>query len=69
MNWEKVSANWERYEGMIRARWSFLTQDDMAFIGGDYDRLVGRLEYRYGISNRAARDWVEGFLAGLDKAA
>ncbi|MCL5966681.1 MAG: hypothetical protein M1550_05690 [Deltaproteobacteria bacterium] len=69
MKWEKVSADWARFRGMVRSKWSFLTEEDLDAIAGNREMLAGRLELRYGITKNRAGEWVDGFLRELDKAA
>lgn len=69
MNWEQVSANWERYKGIFKEKWNFLTDDDLNLVAGDFDRLVGRLEFRYGVSKDRAREWLDAFVRGMGKVA
>lgn len=45
-----------------RAYWGKLTDDDLQFINGQFDRFVGALRQRYGFSQIKAEDDLECFL-------
>jgi uncharacterized protein YjbJ (UPF0337 family) len=55
MNWDQIKGNWQQVKGDIKARWGELTDDDLTYIDGQRDRLVGRLQELYGISKEEAQ--------------
>ncbi|MCI0429420.1 MAG: CsbD family protein [Rhodospirillales bacterium] len=61
MNWEQVRGNWNQAKGELKKRWGKLTDDDFAQIGGERDKLIGRIQERYGYAKeeaeRAVREW------------
>lgn len=59
MNWEQVRGNWDQFKGEVKARWGKLTDDDLALIDGERDKLVGRLEELYGITKEEAEKKVD----------
>lgn len=59
MNWEEVRGKWDQAKGQIKAQWGKLTDDDLTWIGGERDKLVGRLEDLYGISKEEAEHQVD----------
>jgi len=48
MNWETVEGKWTEIRGKVRETWAKLTDSDLDDIGGKKDRLIGRLQQRYG---------------------
>jgi uncharacterized protein YjbJ (UPF0337 family) len=60
MNWDMIKGNWKQMKGDLKKVWGELTDDDLASINGDKDRLIGVLQERYGIARneaeRQARD-------------
>jgi uncharacterized protein YjbJ (UPF0337 family) len=50
-------------KGSTREQWGRLTEADVEWIGGERDRLVGKLQERYGLARvqaqRRADEWVE----------
>lgn len=48
MNSDILKGNWKQFRGEIQKQWGKLTNDDMDVINGEYDKLVGRVQERYG---------------------
>jgi uncharacterized protein YjbJ (UPF0337 family) len=59
MNWDQIRGNWEQTKGELKVQWSKLTDDDVAKINGERDKLVGRLQELYGISKEEAEKQVD----------
>jgi len=59
MNWNQLKGNWQQAKGDIKARWGKLTDDDLAFIDGQRERLQGKLQEAYGISKEEAQDEID----------
>jgi uncharacterized protein YjbJ (UPF0337 family) len=59
MNWEQVRGNWEQMKGELKVQWSKLTDDDVARIDGERDKLVGRLQELYGITKEEAEKQID----------
>jgi len=63
MNWDRMEGKWKRAKGLVRERWGKLTNDDLEQIAGKKDRLVGKLQERYGIKKDEAEKeldrWIE----------
>ena len=55
MNWEQVEGKWTQMKGSLRQQWGKLTDDDLDVIAGSKDKLVGRLQERYGIKKEEAQ--------------
>jgi uncharacterized protein YjbJ (UPF0337 family) len=62
MNWDEISGKWKQFTGSAKQRWGKLTDDDLDYVGGTRDRLVGRLQEKYGImkdeAEQQADDWL-----------
>lgn len=54
MNWDQIQGNWKQVKGDIKTHWGKLTDDDLTYIDGQRDRLVGKLQELYGISKEEA---------------
>ena len=68
MNWEQVKGKWKQMKGSVKKRWGKLTDDDLEFIAGKRDELVGRIQERYGISKEEAQDQIDNWNpAGLEE--
>jgi len=59
MNWEQIRGNWQQAKGELKVRWGKLTDDDLAIIEGERDKLVGKLQEAYGIGKEEAERQVE----------
>ena len=58
MNWEQAKGQWNQIKGSVRAKWSKLTNDDLDVIAGERERLVGKIQERYGIVKEEAEKQV-----------
>ena len=65
MNWDRIEGNWKQMRGRIRERWGDLTDDDLEEIRGKKDRLVGKLQERYGKTKDAVERELDEILARL----
>ena len=52
--WNQIAGNWKQFKGEVRKQWGKLTDDDMEQIRGERDKLVGRIQERYGIAQEEA---------------
>jgi uncharacterized protein YjbJ (UPF0337 family) len=50
MNWDRIERNWKQFKGTAKAKWDKLTDDQLDVIAGKRDRLAGRIQEAYGIS-------------------
>jgi uncharacterized protein YjbJ (UPF0337 family) len=65
MNFEQLEGKWRQYKGQVRENWGHLTDDDLQVIGGKRDKLIGRIQERYGIAKERAAEEVEAFMRTL----
>lgn len=59
MNWDQIKGKWDQLKGDARRQWGKLTDDDMEVARGDRDKLVGRIQERYGIAKEDAERQVD----------
>jgi uncharacterized protein YjbJ (UPF0337 family) len=59
MNWDQIKGNWKQAKGEVKSRWGKLTDDDLDVAGGEKDKLVGRIQERYGIAKEEASRQVD----------
>lgn len=64
MNWDMIKGNWKQMKGDLKQVWGELTDDDLASIEGDKDRLIGVLQERYGIARDEAERQVRDAFRG-----
>ena len=55
MNWEQIAGKWGQSKGAVRQMWGKLTDDDLEVIAGSKDKLLGRIQERYGIAKEQAQ--------------
>lgn len=61
MNWDQIQGSWKQFRGQVKQQWGKLTDDDLDYISGKREELVGRLQKRYGIARDEAERQVEEF--------
>ena len=63
MNWDQIAGQWKQFTGSIKQEWGKFTDDDLDYIAGTKDRLIGRLQQKYGLAqeeaDRRADDWLK----------
>jgi uncharacterized protein YjbJ (UPF0337 family) len=59
MNWDEAAGKWNQFKGSVKEKWGKLTDDDLTVIAGNRDRLIGKLQERYGIAKEAAEQQVK----------
>lgn len=56
-----IKGKWNQFKGEAKKQWGKLTDDDLDIIAGEKDKLVGKLQERYGHTKDAAEreyeDW------------
>ena len=55
MNTLEIKGNWNIIKGTVKQKWAMLTEDDLQYIDGTQDELIGRIQKRTGES----RDEIE----------
>ena len=63
MDWNVVEGKWKQLKGEAQTRWGKLTDDDMDVINGNREKLVGKLQEKYGYAKVEAEREVEDFKA------
>ena len=48
MNSDQMQGKWKQIKGSVKERWGKLTDDDVQTLTGQKDRLVGKIQERYG---------------------
>src|SRR4051812_30775944 len=54
IDWAEGAGQWKQLSGSIKQEWGKLTDDDLDYIAGTKDRLVGRLQQKYGLAKEEA---------------
>ena len=67
MNFEQLEGKWKQYKGQVREKWGHLTEDDLRVISGKREKLIGRIEERYGLAKERAAEEVDAFMRTLNE--
>jgi uncharacterized protein YjbJ (UPF0337 family) len=62
MNKDMLKGKWMQMKGDVRGWWGRLTDDDVTQIQGDAEKMIGKLQERYGYSREMAEEEVTEFL-------
>jgi uncharacterized protein YjbJ (UPF0337 family) len=62
MNEDVLKGKWHQLKGEVKSRWGKLTDDDLDRAQGDAEKLIGRVQERYGYQRDEAKREVDDFL-------
>lgn len=62
MNSDTLKGNWKQLKGAAKERWGKLTDDELMQAEGNYDKLVGKIQERYGYERSKAEQEVDTWL-------
>jgi uncharacterized protein YjbJ (UPF0337 family) len=62
VNWDVIKGKWAQLKGSARSRWGQITDDEWDEIAGERDKLLGKLQERYGWERERAEQEAEDFL-------
>lgn len=54
MNMDILQGRWKEVKGSVKQWWGSITDDDLNYIEGSWDKLIGKLQERYGYSREQA---------------
>ena len=61
MNKDTLKGKWRQAKGEAKRRWGKLTDDDLDQVEGNQEKLVGKIQERYGLRREEAEkqvnDW------------
>lgn len=61
--WDMIAGKWKQAKGEVQKQWGKLTDDDLAQVEGDREKLAGRIQERYGMTkeeaNREIDEWAD----------
>jgi len=44
MNWDRIEGAWKQFAGKAREQWGRLTEDDVKIVGGQREKLTGKIQ-------------------------
>ncbi|KPQ05900.1 MAG: hypothetical protein HLUCCA12_13015 [Rhodobacteraceae bacterium HLUCCA12] len=59
MNWDQLKGKWKQASGSAKAQWGKLTDDELTQIEGNRDKLVGKIQEKYGLAKEEAEKQVD----------
>jgi len=60
MNADTLKGQWHQLKGEIKTQWGKLTDNDLDQIAGQSEKLIGKLQERYGYArDRAEREFLD----------
>ena len=62
MNEDILAGKWKQLRGEVKETWGELTDDEISQIEGRRDKLVGKLQEKYGYTRARAEEEVDDFL-------
>jgi uncharacterized protein YjbJ (UPF0337 family) len=62
MNKDTLKGQWRQLQGEAKRQWGKLTDDELTKIEGNYDKLLGKLQERYGYQREQAEREVDAWL-------
>jgi uncharacterized protein YjbJ (UPF0337 family) len=68
MNEDILKGKWTEMRGDLKTWWGQLTEDDLDVIAGQKDKLVGKIQERYGIARDKAQTEVDKHLREYEEA-
>lgn len=67
MNQDIFKGKWKQVRGEIKKQWGKLTDDDLRQVDGSMDKMIGKLQERYGYTRDDAERNLNRHLDQMDK--
>ncbi len=64
MNKLQIKGDWNIMKGKLTQKWADLTDDDLQYVEGKEDELIGRIQKRTGESREAVEDVLKDSKSG-----
>lgn len=61
MNRDIIKGQWNQLKGEVKVQWGKLTDDELDQIDGNYDKVVGKLQEKYGYDRERAEREADQF--------
>jgi uncharacterized protein YjbJ (UPF0337 family) len=61
MNKDIIKGKWSQLKGEVKVQWGKLTDDELDQIAGNYDKIVGKLQEKYGYNRDKAEKEANSF--------
>ncbi len=67
MNKEIIKGKWKQLKGEAKIQWGKLTDDELDQTEGNYDKVVGKLQEKYGYKKDQAEKEADSFFEKYSK--
>jgi uncharacterized protein YjbJ (UPF0337 family) len=57
----EIKGDWNIIKGKLKQKWALLTDDDLQFLDGKQDELLGRIQKRTGETREAVEDAIKSW--------
>ena len=64
----EIKGDWNIIKGNLKQKWAKLTDDDLQYIDGQQDELLGRIQKRTGETREAVESAIKDYRAALSAA-
>jgi uncharacterized protein YjbJ (UPF0337 family) len=61
----EIKGDWNIIKGNLKQKWAKLTDDDLQYLDGKQDELLGRIQKRTGETREAVEDAIKEYRAAL----
>jgi uncharacterized protein YjbJ (UPF0337 family) len=61
MNADQLKGTWRQFKGDLQETWGKFTNSDLQEIQGSYDKIVGKVQERYGDKKRELMKWADAW--------
>jgi uncharacterized protein YjbJ (UPF0337 family) len=65
MNKLEIKGDWNILKGHLKQKWAELTDDDLVYIEGQRDELLGRIQKRTGETREALESSISAYLTAI----
>ena len=63
MNSDELKGKWKQLKGSAKQQWGKLTDDELTEIEGSQDKLIGKIQEKYGVARDEAERQVKNWNA------
>ncbi|MDT0498743.1 CsbD family protein [Algiphilus sp. W345] len=67
MNSDILKGSWKVMGGRLKSTWGALTDDDLMQVQGNYERLCGKLQSKYGLNREQAGKQIDEFVGKFER--
>ena len=62
----QLKGKWNQLKGAVKQEWADLTDDDLLYVEGKEDELLGRIQEKTGKAKEALLTWLDKKIKDLD---